>query len=180
MVVLLVTTSTNAVRTALSHIEGVELLTITCDPPLKEAKRKMAEVMDSTNVDCLVTYRCPMVLPEHIYSRTSIGAFNIHPSLLPQYSGLNPWMDMLANGETRGGVTIHKLNTFADCGEIVMQRSFDFPIPIDINTARDKADQIAAHMIVALLNNRDEYLIEGSVDTFGVQMDNASEGGASL
>jgi|GEM_PF-4203379 len=52
-----------------------------------------------------------------------------------------------------GGITIHKLNQYIDSGEIVMQKSFDFPVPMDIKTAREKAGQIAAQMIVSLIKN---------------------------
>lgn len=60
---------------------------------------------------------------------------------------------MLANEEKKGGITIHKLNSIADSGEIVAQEPFDFPIPFDIMSARNKADLIAARLIVSLLKS---------------------------
>lgn len=152
MVVLLLTTSSNAVRTVLSSLPDVKLLTIDCATSPETTKRVLAEATESFDIDVIVTYRCPVVLPEHIYLRARIGAFNIHPSLLPEYAGLNPWKAMFDNGETEGGVTIHRLSKAVDNGEILMQRAFPFPTPIDINTARVRADQIAAEMMVSLLN----------------------------
>ncbi|MBO4281748.1 MAG: hypothetical protein J5873_00960 [Bacteroidales bacterium] len=151
MIVLLVTTSPNSVRNVLSNMTGVELLTIECTPPLEITKRKLAKFITSTPIDLIITYRCPLIIPQSIYSRVTIGAFNIHPSLLPMYAGLNPWEAMFEAGETGGGVTIHRLNPTPDTGKIVMQESFRFPNPLDINTARDESDRLAAKMIVILM-----------------------------
>lgn len=101
----------------------------------------------------LVTYRCPRLIDENYYRRFQL-AVNIHPSLLPRYAGLNPWQEIFANGETSGGVTIHRLSPNADQGEILIQQPFNFPTPISIDTARHEADRLAAEMIVTLLEQR--------------------------
>lgn len=99
----------------------------------------------------LVTYRCPRLIDEDYYRRFQLSV-NIHPSLLPRYAGLNPWQEMFSNGETSGGVTIHRLSPHADQGEILIQQHFNFPSPVSIDTARHEADRLAARMIVMLID----------------------------
>jgi len=53
--------------------------------------------------------------------------FNIHPSLLPKYGGkgmygINVHTAVLEAGETETGITIHRVNTKYDDGEIIAQR----------------------------------------------------------
>lgn len=50
------------------------------------------------------------------------GAFNLHGSLLPKYRGRAPLNWVLANGETETGVTLHRMTTRADAGNIVAQQ----------------------------------------------------------
>jgi UDP-4-amino-4-deoxy-L-arabinose formyltransferase/UDP-glucuronic acid dehydrogenase (UDP-4-keto-hexauronic acid decarboxylating) len=66
------------------------------------------------------------ILPEPILEAAEIGAFNVHPSLLPKYRGCfsAPWA--IIKGETKTGVTIHEMEPSIDTGDIVAQR--DVPI----------------------------------------------------
>ncbi len=60
--------------------------------------------------------------------------FNIHFSLLPKYKGVYTSIFPILNGEEYSGVTLHKINSGIDTGDIVTQKKFI----IGINeTARD-------------------------------------------
>ena len=53
--------------------------------------------------------------------------YNIHPSLLPKYGGrgmygINVHTAVLAAGETETGITIHRVTSEYDAGEIIAQR----------------------------------------------------------
>ena len=76
-----------------------------------------------------------------------MGAYNIHPTLLPKYSGLNPWEDIFKNNKKISGVTIHRITEKVDMGEIICQQEFVIETTDNILTARYKADRIAAVMI---------------------------------
>lgn len=54
---------------------------------------------------------------------------NIHPSLLPQYKGLNTHARVLKNNEIEHGVTIHYVTEVLDGGEIIEQRK----VPVEHN-----------------------------------------------
>jgi phosphoribosylglycinamide formyltransferase 1 len=57
--------------------------------------------------------------------------FNIHPSLLPAYKGLDALGEALKSGEPRAGVTVHHVAAEVDSGEFVLQREFDIPLHRD-------------------------------------------------
>ena len=47
---------------------------------------------------------------------------NIHPSLLPEYKGLNTHERVILNKEKYSGCTVHIVNSKLDAGKIIMQK----------------------------------------------------------
>jgi methionyl-tRNA formyltransferase len=63
------------------------------------------------------------LIPENVLALAPLGAFNLHPSLLPAYRGRAPVNWVLVNGERETGVTLHHMVARADAGDIVGQRA---------------------------------------------------------
>jgi methionyl-tRNA formyltransferase len=63
------------------------------------------------------------LLPDAILNSATIGAFNLHGSLLPKYRGRAPVNWVLVNGEREAGMTLHYMVARADAGDIVAQRA---------------------------------------------------------
>ena len=63
------------------------------------------------------------LIPENVLALAPLGAFNLHPSLLPAYRGRAPVNWVLVNGERETGVTLHHMVARADAGDIVAQRA---------------------------------------------------------
>ena len=63
------------------------------------------------------------LIPESVLALAPLGAFNLHPSLLPAYRGRAPVNWVLVNGEREAGVTLHHMVARADAGDIVGQRA---------------------------------------------------------
>jgi len=63
------------------------------------------------------------LIPDSVLAHAPLGAFNLHPSLLPAYRGRAPVNWVLANGERETGVTLHHMVARADAGDIVGQRA---------------------------------------------------------
>jgi len=146
----LFTTPPNAVSEYLAHESSVDLRLLDVTQG-----RKVLSV-DLGHPDMILTYRCPFVLPMSLYSSARLGAYNIHPSLLPAYPGLNPWKDIFddvkmfrerSSAPFRSGVTLHALSDIPDAGKIVRQSSFDIELDDTINSAREKSDAIAASLL---------------------------------
>lgn len=62
------------------------------------------------------------MLPELVWSTPSMGTFNLHASLLPQYRGAAPINHVLMNGETETGVTTFFIDEKIDTGKILLQK----------------------------------------------------------
>jgi methionyl-tRNA formyltransferase len=62
------------------------------------------------------------LLSPAILAIPTLGAINLHGSLLPKYRGRAPLNWVLVHGETSTGVTLHYMDTRADHGDIIAQR----------------------------------------------------------
>ena len=81
----------------------------------------------STKIGCR-SYRFigfPYILPIHILRMPDFGAIDIHGSYLPAYRGPQPVEWQIINGESRCGVTIHRMDRGIDTGEILAQDYVD-------------------------------------------------------
>lgn len=71
--------------------------------------------------ELLVSVMYRRLLSSDILALPTLGAVNLHPSLLPKYRGRAPVNWVLVNGETRTGVTLHHMVEEADAGDIIAQ-----------------------------------------------------------
>ena len=81
----------------------------------------------------LSVYYRQMIGPQ-ILALPSLGAFNMHGSLLPKYRGRAPINWAVLHGEPRIGMTLHRMVRRADAGAIVDQQGVDI-------APRDTAEQ---------------------------------------
>jgi methionyl-tRNA formyltransferase len=70
------------------------------------------------NLQIVVAFR---MLPEAVWAMPSLGTFNLHGSLLPQYRGAAPINWALINGEKETGVTTFFLKHEIDTGSVIYQ-----------------------------------------------------------
>lgn len=103
----------------------------------------------SKNVEILITYRCPYIIPTRIIDLLYEGV-NIHPLKLPQFSGINPWEKFKASGNNSSEAVLHKLECMADTGEILMREPFSFT---SFCYARRNADYAASVLLKNYLNH---------------------------
>lgn len=155
--ILFITTGVNCVQHKLETVDGVCLSVIDLQKEsiksIKHPKNEMfSKYVASINPSILITYRCPYILSTESFSIAKAGAYNIHPSLLPKYPGLNPWDEFFRNKETQAGVTFHKMTDNVDAGEIILQESFIVDNNETIDSIRDKVDIIAAYLVDLFLD----------------------------
>lgn len=146
MRIVLLTTLPNRVAAILSDLLGDNLCILDITT-LENKKKSIMKAVHDHNPDTLVTYRCPYILPDDIWTKLPLGAYNIHPSLLPKYKGLNPWEDIFRSHESESGVTLHRITHEVDSGVIVSQKTFAIASSDTIGSARNKADELAAELI---------------------------------
>ena len=92
-------------------------------PVLQPTNLKAAEFIEElksyeANLQVVVAFR---MLPEVVWQMPSIGTFNLHASLLPNYRGAAPINWAIINGEKETGVTTFFLKKEIDTGEIILQ-----------------------------------------------------------
>jgi len=84
-----------------------------------------ADIIRLTQADFLFSFRFPYIINSDVLSAPKLGAFNLHSGPLPDYAGLNSVSWAIYNGETRHGVTLHKIEQGIDTGPIAAQTMFN-------------------------------------------------------
>lgn len=92
-------------------------------PVLQPANLKSPEFLEElksyqANLQIVVAFR---MLPEVVWAMPSLGTFNLHASLLPQYRGAAPINWAIINGEKETGATTFFLKHEIDTGSIIYQ-----------------------------------------------------------
>ncbi|HEY3404203.1 MAG TPA: methionyl-tRNA formyltransferase [Ohtaekwangia sp.] len=92
-------------------------------PVLQPTNLKSPEFLEelksyNANLQIVVAFR---MLPESVWSMPSLGTFNLHGSLLPQYRGAAPINWAIINGEKETGVTTFFLKHEIDTGSVIFQ-----------------------------------------------------------
>lgn len=77
------------------------------------------------NADLLVVAAYGQILSKDVLEATPHGGINVHGSLLPKYRGAAPVAWAIYHGETRTGVTIIRMTTGLDAGDMLAQEALD-------------------------------------------------------
>jgi methionyl-tRNA formyltransferase len=103
-------------------------------PPVKEAALRLGlpvhqperirhadvvEQLKQMNPDAMVVVGYGQIIPQSIIDIPKLGIINVHASLLPKYRGAAPIQWAVANGETRTGVTIMRIDAGLDTGDML-------------------------------------------------------------
>ena len=80
-------------------------------------KRKYT-TYDLFEVDYIISYLCPWIIPKEILECAKIAAINFHPAP-PKYPGIGGYNFAIYNSDTEYGVTCHKMVENVDSGEII-------------------------------------------------------------
>jgi methionyl-tRNA formyltransferase len=83
-----------------------------------------AKQIGDLNPDLLVVASFGIIVPKWFLDIPSIGAINVHPSLLPAHRGPSPIQWAIWNGDKETGITIMKMNARMDAGDILYQEPF--------------------------------------------------------
>ncbi|MEB3205585.1 MAG: formyltransferase family protein [Candidatus Sericytochromatia bacterium] len=86
-----------------------------------EVLQTMEPLTEMPEVDGLVSFGYPHVIPEHLLARLPRKGVNLHISLLPWNRGKHPNFWAFHDG-TPHGVTLHEIEPGLDTGAILLQR----------------------------------------------------------
>jgi methionyl-tRNA formyltransferase len=90
---------------------------------------KFVELIESLNVDVVLSVHFAKILPASLLSRLSVPVLNLHPTLLPAYRGATPLVAMVVDDaqDRFSGVTIHRIVSAIDAGPIFASSKVLFP-----------------------------------------------------
>jgi phosphoribosylglycinamide formyltransferase-1 len=97
---------------------AIDQKTITDRDQFDEA---LIDEIDKHGADLIVLAGFMRILTEKFIDRYEHRIINIHPSLLPEFKGLNTHRRVLEAGKTRHGASVHFVNIELDDGPVVIQ-----------------------------------------------------------
>ncbi len=99
----------------------------------------------NANLQIVVAFR---MLPKAVWNMPSIGTFNLHASLLPNYRGAAPINWAIINGEKKTGVTTFFIDEKIDTGVVILQNSITIDKEDTAGTLHDKLMNIGAALVL--------------------------------
>ncbi len=101
------------------------------------------------NLFIVVAFR---MLPAVVWQMPSLGTFNLHASLLPQYRGAAPINFAIINGEKETGLTTFFLNEEIDKGAVIMRQSVGIRPDESAGELHDKLMALGNKVVVETIN----------------------------
>lgn len=108
--------------------------------------------------DLIFSFYYRNLISTEILVHASLGAFNMHGSLLPKYRGRAPVNWAVLKGETETGATLHVMTKRADAGDIVDQES----VPIGAEEAAQEVFNKVTAASRTVLERQLESLLRGN------------------
>jgi len=109
------------------------------------------------NLQVVVAFR---MLPEVVWAMPTLGTFNLHASLLPNYRGAAPINWAIINGEKETGVTTFYLKHEIDTGSIIFQEKEEININDTVGDLylrlMEKGSQLVVQTVKAIANENVE------------------------
>ena len=119
----------------------------------------------NANLQVVVAFR---MLPKVVWEMPSLGTFNLHASLLPNYRGAAPINWAIINGETKTGVTSFFIDDKIDTGAMILSSEIEIAPNENAGQLHDRLMNLGSQTVIDTLN-----LIEkGNVSTI-IQKDHA-------
>lgn len=129
---------------ALSHGLAVYQPEKVRDPQFIETLRELAP-------DIIIVAAFGQIIPKTILELPRFGCINIHASLLPKYRGAAPIQQAVIDGEKESGVTIMKMSTGLDTGDMIAKAVVPLEKEETGGSLFDKLSEVGAELLVKTL-----------------------------
>ena len=117
------------------------------------------KLMIKLNVDLIIVGTWKEKIIPKTYNIPRIATVNVHPSLLPQYRGPNPYMQTILHGEEFSGVTIHLMNESYDTGAILKQEKVPILETDTSKELRERTVRKARELIYNFIQDLNERIL---------------------
>lgn len=119
----------------------------------------------NANLQIVVAFR---MLPKVVWEMPSLGTFNLHASLLPNYRGAAPINWAIINGETKTGVTTFFIDDKIDTGAMILNSEIAIEPEENAGQLHDRLMLLGSKTVIDTLK-----VIENGNVTTTIQEDNA-------
>ena len=113
--------------------------------PLEEQER-VAQRLTGLGVDMVCLAGFMRLVKEPLLRAFPNRILNIHPALLPNFPGVEAWIQALQAGAKQTGCTVHYVDAGMDSGEIIMQ-AFVPVLPGDTPETLHARIQVQEHIL---------------------------------
>jgi len=100
----------------------VKVIDYSSFPSRETYEQALLAAMQEVNADLFVLAGYMRILGDDIVRSFAGKMMNIHPALLPSFTGLHAQMQALNYGVRVSGCTVHFVDESLDCGPIILQR----------------------------------------------------------
>jgi methionyl-tRNA formyltransferase len=119
----------------------------------------------NANLQIVVAFR---MLPKVVWEMPSLGTFNLHASLLPDYRGAAPINWALINGETKTGVTTFFIDDKIDTGAMILSNQLAISNTENAGQLHDRLMELGSQTVLKSLE-----LIEAGKVNLTIQSESA-------
>mgnify|MGYP001254701982 FL=1 len=126
----------------------------------------LLEILEPTQDDILLLCGYMLKIPSFIIDAYKGNVINIHPSLLPDYKGLNTHKRVIDDGCSTHGCTTHYVNNKIDCGPIIAQYKISIEKSDNEITLAErllKKEHVLYYKTLKLIENKEIYLKDSNV-----------------
>ena len=120
-IVLVITNNKNAKGIIFAKQYKIKLISVNYNNKNNAENKILTNLINyKVNFICLAGFM--KILSKNFVRKFNGKIFNIHPSLLPKYKGLNTHKRVIDNNEKFSGCTVHYVNSKLDSGKIILQK----------------------------------------------------------
>ena len=121
----------------------------------EEFDAEMTRVLKEYGVDLVLLVGFMRILSAGFCREWQNKLLNVHPSLLPKYAGgmdTNVHKEVLKNGDTQTGCTIHFVTDEVDGGPILVQKKCNVESDDTAETLKIKVQQLEGEAFIEVIN----------------------------
>lgn len=122
------------------------------ETPIRVRDPAFADALRDRGVDALLNVHSLFPVDAAVLEAPAVGAFNLHPAILPEYAGLNAVSWALYEGAKVFGSTLHWMAPTIDAGPIAYAASFDIDDDMTAGRLMNRAVQAGLGLLDRLLS----------------------------
>lgn len=132
--------------------EAAQLHDLPVSQPDKVKDPQFVDQIRALKPDLFVVAAFGQILPVDLLEIPTLGAINIHASLLPKYRGAAPIQRVILNGEQVTGITTMKMDTGMDTGDILLARETSIEPSDTAGSLHDRLSILGADLLMDTLD----------------------------